>query len=155
MDIIAILILFVVFIVGLKVRAVKIASSLIAHLIAIPLAGISYQLLTSLFSFLPGENWDNFVGFFTTKYLIILILYLMFVFLSKRFIRKDWKKGIFFRLIGGLLTSLNSAMGMVTLVLTIEAFPFSGWLERVVLGSSVLDWLVTNLGFIKAMLPFA
>jgi len=45
-------------------------------------------------------------------------------------------------------------MGMVTLVLTVEAFPFSGWLERVVSGSSVLDWLVTNLSFIKAMLPF-
>ena len=154
MGIIAIIVLLFGFIVGPKEGAVKIASALIAHLIAIPLAGISYQLLASLFSFLPGENWDNFVGFFTTKYLIILILYLVFLFLSKRFIQKDWKKGMFFRLIGGLLTSLNSAMGMVTLVLTVEAFPFSGWFERVVSGSSFLDWLVTNLSFIKAMLPF-
>ena len=48
------------------------------------------------------------------------------LFLSRRFIQKDWKKGIFFRLIGGMLTALNSAMGMVTLVLVVEAYPFSG-----------------------------
>ena len=155
MGIIAIIVLLFVFIVGPKEGAVKIASALIAHLVAIPLAGISYQFLTSLFSFLPGENWENFVGFFTTKYLIILILYLVFLFLSKRFIQKDWKKGVIFRIIGGTLTSLNSAMGMVTLVLTVEAYPMSVWFERVVSGSSVLDWLVTNLSFIKAMLPFA
>jgi len=155
MGIIAIFILFVGFIFGPKEGAVKIASSLIAHLIAIPLAGISYQLLASLFSFLPGDNWENFVGFFIAKYLIILILYFVFLFLSRRFIQKDWKKGIFFRLIGGIFTALNSAIGMVTLVLVVEAYPISGWLERVVLGSSVLDWLVTNLSFIKAMLPFA
>ena len=154
MGIIAIIILLFGFIVGPKEGAVKVASALIAHLIAIPLAGISYQLLASLFSFLPGENWENFVGFFATKYLIILILYLAFLFLSKWLIQKDWKKGIFFRIIGGILTSLNSAMGMVTLVLTIEAYPMSVWFEHVVSGSSVLDWLVTNLSFIKAMLPF-
>ena len=155
MGIIAIIVLLFVFIVGPKEGLTKIASALIAHIIAIPLAGISYQIPTSLFSFLPGENWDSFVGFFTAKYLIILILYLAFVFLSKRFIQKDWKKGIIFRLIGGSLTSLNSAMGMVTLVLAVQAYPFSVWFERVVSGSSFLDWLVTSLGFIKAMLPFA
>ena len=155
MGIIAIIVLLLGFIVGPKEGAAKVASSLIAHLIAIPLAGISYQLLASLFSFLPGDNWENFVGFFSTKYLIIGILYFVFLFLSRRFIQKDWKKGIFFRLIGGMLTALNSAMGMVTLVLVVEAYPFSGWFEHVVLGSSVLHWLVTNLSFIRAMLPFA
>jgi len=155
MDILAIFVLLFVFIVGLKERVVTNVSALIAHLIAIPLAGISYQLLASLFSFLPGENWDNFIGFFAAKYLIILILYLLFLFLSKRFIRKDWKKGIFIRLIGGVVTALNSAIGMVTLVLVVEAYPFSEWFEQVVLGSSILNWLVTNLSFIRAMLPFA
>jgi len=156
MGIIVIFILLVGFIFGPKQGGiVKIASSLIAHLFAIPLAGISYQLLASLFSFLPGDNWDNFVGFFGTKYLIIGILYFLFLFLSRRFMQKDWKKGIFFRLIGGLLSALNSAMGMVTLVLAVQAFPFSAWFERVVSGSSFLDWLVTSLGFIKAMLPFS
>lgn len=155
MGIIAALVLLLGFITGPKNGVIKIVSSVVAHLIAIPLAGISYQFLASLFSFLPGENWDNFTGFFATKYLIILILYLTFVFLAKRFIKKDWNKGIVFRLVGGSLTSLNSAMGMVTLTLAVGAFPFSEWFERVVLGSGFLDWLVTNLGFIKAMLPFS
>ena len=156
MGIIVIFILLVGFIFGPKQGGIiKIASSLIAHLIAIPLTGISYHLLASLFSFLPGDNWENFVGFFSTKYLIIGILYFVFLFLSRRFIQKDWKKGIFFRLIGGMLSALNSAMGMVTLVLVVEAYPFSGWFEQVVLGSSVLNWLVTNLSFVREMLPFA
>lgn len=154
MGIIAIFILFFVFIFGLKEGVVKNVCSLIAHLIAIPLTGISYHLLASLLSFLPGDNWENFVGFFITLYLIILILYFMFLFLSRRFIQKVWKKGIFFRLIGGVLSVLSSTIGMVVFVLVVEAYPISGWLEQVVLGSSVLDWLVTNLSFIKAMLPF-
>jgi len=95
MGIVAIFILFFVFIFGLKEGVVKNAYILIAHLIAIPLTGISYHLLASLLSFLPGDNWENFVGFFITKYIIILILYLLFPFLSRRFIQKAWKKGIF------------------------------------------------------------
>jgi hypothetical protein len=88
------------------------------------------------------------------KYLIILILYLLFLFLARQFIRKDWKKGIFTRLIGGGLSVLNSAMGMVTVFLVVQAYPMSGWFGRAVSGSSVLDWLATNLSFVKAMLPF-
>ena len=155
MGIIAIIVLLFGFIVGPKEGAVKITSALIAHLIAIPLAGISYQLLASLFSFLPGDSWENLVGFFAAKYLIIAILYFPFLFFARRFFKKVWKKGIFIRLISGVLTTLNSAIGMVTLVLAVEAFSISGWLGQVLLGSSFLDWLVTNLSFVKSMLPFA
>ena len=155
MDIIAISLLSLVFIYGLKEGGVKTVSALIAHLIAIPLAGISYHLLASLFSFLSGDNWENFAGFFATKYLIILILYLVFIFLSKRFIKKVRRKGIFIRLIFGVLNALNSAMGMVTVFLVVQAYPMSGWFERAVLGSNILDWLAANPSFVRAMLPFA
>ena len=154
MDIIAICLLCFVFIFGLKEGAGKNVGALIAHLIAIPLAGISYDRLASVFSFLSGDNWDNFAGFFAAKYLIILILYLVLIFLSKRIIKKVWKKSIFIRLIGGILSALNTAIGMVTVFLVVQAYPMSGWFERAVLGSSVLDWLAANLSFVKAMLPF-
>ncbi|MFC1958402.1 hypothetical protein ACFLV6_00545 [Chloroflexota bacterium] len=155
MGIFAIFVLSFVFIVGLKERVVTNAGALVAHLIAIPLAGISYHLLASLFSFLPGDSWENLVGFFAAKYLIIAILYFPFLFFARRLFKKVWKKGIFVRLIGGVLTTLNSAIGMVTLVVAVEAFSISGWLGQVLLGSSFLDWLVTNLSFVKSMLPFA
>jgi hypothetical protein len=44
---------------------------------------------------------------------------------------------------------------MVTLVRAVEAFSVPGWLGEVLSGSSFLDWLVTSLGFVRAMLPFA
>lgn len=52
------------------------------------------------------------------------------------------------------LSALNSAIGMVTLFLVVQAYPMSGWFGRAVLGSNVLDLLATNLSFVKAMLPF-
>jgi len=79
----------------------------------------------------------------------------MVYFLSKRFIRKDWKQGVFIRITGAVLSVLNSAIGMVTVFLVVQAFPMSGWFGRAVLDSSVLDWLASNLSFVRAMLPFA
>jgi hypothetical protein len=139
----------------MKQELTKTVSAVIAHLIAIPLAGIVYLRLASAFSFLSGNNWDNFAGFFVAKYSIILILYLVFIFLSKRFIKKVQKKGPFIRLSGGVLSALNSSIGMVTVFLVVQAYPMSGWFGRRILGSSVLDWLAANLSFVKAMLPFA
>ena len=154
MSIFAVCLLCFVFIYGLKEGPAKNANALIAHLIAIPLAGISYDHLASVFSFLSGDNWDNFAGFFVAKYSIILILYLVFIFLSRRYIKKVQKKGIIIRLSGGVVSALNSSIGMVTVFLVVTAYPMSGWFGRQILGSSVLDWLATNLSFVKAMLPF-
>ena len=144
---------FFSFIGGLKEGAVKNSFSLIALLIAIPITGLSYRLLATILSFLPGENWGNFVGFFVTMGLIIPILYFVF-FLPRRFIQKVWNKGVFFRLIGGALNILNAAIGMVVFTLLVGAYPIFEWLEQVVLDSSVLNWLVVNLSFIEKMLPF-
>ena len=154
MNIIAILLLCVVFIASMKQELARTVSAVVAHLIAIPLAGIIYVRLASSFSFLSGNNWDNFAGFFVAKYSIILIIYLVFILLSQRFIKKVQKQGIIIRLTGGVLSALHSSIGMVTVFLVIKAYPISGWFGRAVSGSSVLDWLATNLSFVEAMLPF-
>jgi uncharacterized membrane protein required for colicin V production len=155
MGIVAIIVLLLVFATGMRRGLGRDTGALVAHFIAIPLAGISYELVASLFSFISSENWQSVVGFFATKYLIILILYLVFIRLSHRFIGKTARTGRYFRLAGGLVNSLNSAMGMVTLYLAIQAFPVGGWVERVMLGSGFLDWLAGVLIYVKAMLPFA
>ena len=152
-DIIAVIVLFLSFVGGLKEGAIKNSFSLIALLIAIPVTGVSYHLVASILSFLPGKNWENFMGFFITMGLIILTLYFAFL-IPRRLIQKIWKKGVFVRLIGSALNILNAAIGIVVFILLVEAYPIFGWLERVVLGSGVLNWLVVNLNFISAMLPF-
>ncbi len=153
-NIIAVIILFFSFMGGLKEGAVKNFFALITLLIAIPLTGISYHLLASLFSFLPGENWENFIGFYITMSLIILILYLLFL-MPRRFIQIVWKKGVMFRLVGGILHLLNTSIGIVVFALVIGAYPIFGRLQQAVSGSVILDWLITNLSFIKVMLFFA
>ena len=151
-NILAVLVLFFSFIGGLKEGAVKSFFSLIALLIAIPLTGISYRLLVTALSFLPGENWENFIGFFVTLALISIILFFVFL-LPRKLIQKTWSKGVPFRLIGGALNIFNTAIGIVVFALLVRAYPIFGWLEQAVTDSSVLTWLVVNLSFVQAMLP--
>jgi len=151
-NIIASLILLFSLIGGLREGAVKQLFYLIALFIAIPLAGISYHLLANLLSFIPGENWENFLGFFIMLALISVILYFVFL-LPRRFAQKVWKKGLLFRLIGAALNIFNAAIGMVVFTLVLGAYPIFGWLEQAVTDSGILTWLVVHLSFVQAMLP--
>lgn len=151
-NILAALILFFSFVGGLKEGAVKSFFSLIALIIAIPLTGVSYHLLANILSFLPGENWRNFVGFFVTLALISIILHFVLL-LPRKLTQKTWDRGVLFRLIGGTLNTFNAAIGMAVFTLLLQVYPIIGWLERAVTDSSVLTWLVVHLNFVQAMLP--
>ncbi len=151
-DIVAALVLFFSIIGGLRDGAVKSFFPLLAFIIAIPLAGASYRLLAAILSFLPGEDWENFVAFFVALAIISIVLFFVFL-LPKSFIRKAWNKGGLFRLVGGAFNVFNSAIGMVVFALLILAYPLIGWLERAVTDSSILAWLVVHLSFVQAMLP--
>ena len=151
-SILAVLVLLFSFIGGLREGAVKSFFSLIALIITIPLTGVSYHLLANILSFLPGDNWENFVGFFVTLAVISIALYFVLL-LPRKFAQKAWNKGVLFRLIGGVLNIFNAAVGMVVFTLLIQVYPIISWLEQAVAGSGVLTWLVVQLGFVQAMLP--
>ena len=151
-SIIASLILLFSLIGGLKEGAVKQFFSLIALLIAIPVAGISYHLLADLLSFIPGENWENFLGFFIVFGIVIAILQLAFL-LPRRLIQKIWKRGLLYRLLGSVLSVVNASIGLVVFALVLFAFPIFDWLGRWVAGSSVMSFLVQIFSFIQALLP--
>ena len=151
-NILVIIILSFSFFGGLKEGAIKSFFSLIVLIIAIPLAGLYYYLIATILSFLPGTNWENFVGFFITLGLISVILHFILL-LPRKIMQKVWKKGIFFRLLGGTLNILNASIGMVVFTLALGAYPIIEWLEQAVTNSSVLVWLVERLSFVQAMLP--
>lgn len=151
-DILAVIILVITFFGGLKEGTVKNFFSLVVLIIAIPIAGIYYYLLATILSFLPGSNWESFIGFFITLGLVSVILHFILL-LPSRLVRKVWKRGAFFRLLGGALGVLNAGIGMVVLTLVLKACPIIEWLERAVTGSGVLAWLVALLSFVQAMLP--
>ena len=151
-NIIAVLILVFSFFGGLREGAVKQFFNLTILIIAIPLAGLSYRLIAIILSFLPGTNWENFIGFFIALALISIILHLI-VLLPRRIVQKVWKRGLFFRLLGGALNAVNAGIGMAVFTLVLLAYPIFDWLERAVANSSVLAGLVNIFGFIQAMLP--
>jgi uncharacterized membrane protein required for colicin V production len=151
-SIIASLILFFSLIGGFKDGALKQAVSTISLLIAIPLTGLCYRWLASLLSFIPGTNWENFLGFFITMGIIMVALYFILL-VPRRFFEKSWKEGPLFRMIGAALGFLNASIGMVVFALVINAYPIISWLERAVTGSCVISWLCSWLGFIQYMLP--
>ena len=153
-NILAVIILILSFFGGLREGAVKQSFSLLVLIIAIPLAGISYRLLAIILSFLPGENWENFVGFFIALVLISVILHFI-VFLPRRLVQKIWRRGLFFRLLGGVLNAINASIFLVVFTLALLAYPIFNWLERAVANSGVLMGLVNMFGFIQAMLPEA
>ena len=108
--------------------------------------------MATVLSFLPGENWGNFVGFFITLAVISVILHFV-VLLPRKLIQKIWKRGLLFRLLGGALNTFNASIGMVVFALVLLTYPVFDWLERAVAGSSVVSALVQALGFVQALLP--
>ncbi len=153
-DIFALIILFFSLLGGLKEGAVKNFFSLLALIIAIPLAGRFYHIAVFLLSFLPGTNWENFIGFFITLGLVSVAFHLAF-FLPRKIIEKVWGKGVLFRLLGGALNLLNAGIGMVVFALALKAYPIFDWLVQAVAGSGVVALLMGFLGFVQALLPEA
>ncbi|MFC1904041.1 CvpA family protein [Chloroflexota bacterium] len=151
-NILAVLILILSFVGGFKEGAVKRFFNLAILLIAIPLAGMSYWLIAKVLAFLPGVNWENFIGFFITLAVISVILHFIAL-LPRKIIQKMWKKGILFRLVGGALNVFDAGISMVVFTLVLLAYPIFDWLERAMAGSNVLAWLVENLSFVLALLP--
>jgi len=153
-DILAVIILILSFLGGLKEGAVKHFFNLIVLIVAIPLAGLSYYLIAAILSFLPGTNWESFVGFFIALAIISVILHFIFL-LPRKIIQKVWRKGALFRLLGSALNIVSAGIGMAVFALAVGAYPIFGWLERAVTNSSVLAWLVEHLSFVQSMLPEA
>lgn len=153
-DILAVIILILSFLGGLREGAVKHSFNLIVLIVAIPVAGLYYHLIAIILSFLPGTNLENFVGFFIALALVSVILHFIILF-PRRIIQKVWRKGTLFRLLGGALNIVSASIGMTVFTLAVGAYPIFGWLERVVIGSGVLMWLMEHLSFVQAMLPEA
>jgi uncharacterized membrane protein required for colicin V production len=137
---------------GLKEGAVRHSFNLVTLFITIYIAGVSYHLLAGLLSFLPGENWENFIGFIITFAIINAIFHLAFL-LPRRIIQKLWKRGLLYRLLGGALNAVSAGIGLVVFALVLHTFPIFDWLARWVAGSSAMTSLVSIFGFIQALLP--
>ena len=153
-SILAVVILILSIFGGMKKGAVKQFFSLAILLVAIPLAGMSYRLIALIISFLPGENWENFIGFFITLALVSVALHFI-TWIPRRIVRTLWKKGLIFRLVGGVLNLTQTSIGLALLALVIAAYPIWRWLAEAIYGSGVMMGLLERFGFVAGMLPEA
>ena len=151
-DIIVTLIFIFSFISGLKAGAVKEFFGLIGLFIALPVTGVTYGLIAGLLSFLPGENWENFFGFFITLAIVSIIVFLILL-IPRKLLQVAWSGGFLSSIIGGVLNVFNAAIGLVVFVLLVQTYPIMDWLLSAVTGSSVLAWLTANLNFVQLLLP--
>lgn len=147
-SIIAGLVLFFSFIGGITQGAVKSFFSIIAFIIALPVTGLLYIYPARLLSFLPGRDWENFLGFFITLAIAAFIFQFLF-FLPRKIVESIWKRGPVNRLLGGLLNLLSAAIGLTVLAIVLAEYPVWDWLQRAVAGSTVMSWLVANLDFVR------
>jgi uncharacterized membrane protein required for colicin V production len=151
-DIIAAIILFFSFIGGLTQGAIKSFFSLLCFIIAIPVAGRFYPFLVDLLSFISSPNWKNFVAFFITLGLSVIILSFVFYF-PRKITEESWEDGVLFHLLGGVLNLLGSGIGILVLSLALSTFPVWDWLQQAFGNSLIIQWLVTNLSFVQRLLP--
>ncbi|MDD5311980.1 MAG: CvpA family protein [Dehalococcoidia bacterium] len=153
-DFIVALILIFSFIGGLKEGAVKEFFSLIALIIALPLAGFFYGYLSSWLTFMQDSDWRNIIAFLLMTGIITVILIFIFI-LPRHLLDKIWSGGCIWSIAGGLIGLVNSAVGLVVLVTLVEANPNAGWARDITLASNILNWLISNLNPVVQLLPEA
>jgi uncharacterized membrane protein required for colicin V production len=151
-DIIAVLILIFSFAGGLKEGAIRSLLSLISIIITIPITGITYYYMASVFSFMGNSNWSNFLGFFST-FIIISIIFGILLWLPRRFFEKFWNGGCIFSFLGGLFSMIGAAISMALLTIVVNAFPIFDWLQFALNSSTIITWLTGTMSFIQWMLP--
>lgn len=150
-DLIVVLILAFSFFAGLKGGAINGFFSLLIMIIAIAVAGNFYSIPASWLSFLPGQDWENFLGFFIAFVIVSIILSLLF-WIPRHFINFAWNSGCVFRILGGIFTLVSSALGLALLVTLFKTFPISPWLNDLLADTTILSWITENLNFVWYLL---
>jgi uncharacterized membrane protein required for colicin V production len=151
-NILAAIILFFSFFGGFFEGAVKTFYSLVSIIIAIPIAGRFYPFFAKLLSFLPGENWENFIGFFITLAIASIVLAFVF-YVPRKITEKVWSEGFLFRFVGGVLNLLGAAIGLVMFTFLISTYPVWDWLQQAMVDASITHWMAVNLAFVQELLP--
>jgi uncharacterized membrane protein required for colicin V production len=151
-DFVIIVILVFSFMAGVKAGLVNSIFSLIIFLIALVVAGYYYIFVSSMLSFLPGENWSKFFGFVIAIVIISIILSIVCV-IPRALLKSIWNGGGFFGLVGGVFNLVNTSIGFVVFIILLQQYPIVPFLSTLFAKSYILMWLTSNLSFIYFLLP--
>jgi uncharacterized membrane protein required for colicin V production len=136
---------------GYREGLVKSTSSLISSLLGFFFAGKTYSVMAGVLSFLPGTEWQNFIGFFVVALFFDVVIGLILIPARAWYDRKT-EKGFSKNLAGSLIGVINLALGLTVFALAVKVYPLTGLLEEVVNESSVFKELTGNFGFLRLLM---
>jgi len=66
--------------------------------------------------------------------------------LPRHMLDNIWNGGFVWNALGGIFALINSALGMVLMVILLDMYPVLPWLNDLLDASNVLNWLVSSFG---------
>jgi uncharacterized membrane protein required for colicin V production len=144
-DLIVALILVFSFLGGLKEGAVKEFFGLLAFIIALAFTGAFMVYVLGWMSFAQDSLWRAFLAFLVTMGIILIVLHLAL--LGPRYLLdRVWNGGFIWSALGGVFGVVNTALGLVLMVILLEIYPVFTWLSDWLAVSHILNWLVSSFG---------
>jgi uncharacterized membrane protein required for colicin V production len=144
-DIIVALILIFSFVGGLRQGAVREFFGLLAFIIALAFTGAFMVYVLGWMSFAQDNLWRAFLTFLVTIGVILIVLHLAL--LAPRFmLDKVWNGGFIWSALGGIFGVVNTALGLVLMVVVLTIYPVLNWLSYWLAASNILNWLVSTFG---------
>jgi uncharacterized membrane protein required for colicin V production len=144
-DLIVALILVFSFLGGLKEGAVKEFFGMLAFIIALAFTGAFMVYVLGWMSFAQDSLWRAFLTFLVTMGIILIVLNLAL--LPPRYLLdKVWNGGFIWSVLGGIFGVVNTALGLVLMVIILEIYPVLNWLSGWLAASNILNWLVSSFG---------
>ncbi len=144
-DIMVVLVLVFSFLGGLRQGAPKEMCGLLAFIVALSITGAFSIYVFAWMSFTSDHLWRSLLTFVITMAIIMIIMHIVLL-IPRHLLDKIWSGGFFWSALGGIFGLINSALGMVLMVLLLGIYPVLGWLNDLLAASSVLDWLVSVSG---------
>jgi hypothetical protein len=102
--------------------------------------------------FLPGEDWENLLGFVIVLCIVCVILHFV-LWLPRKILEKIIGKGLISRFAGSFISLLSAGIGLTVFALLINAFPIWMWLQIEMANSPVINLLVSVFVLIQGLLP--
>ena len=144
-DLIVALILVFSFLGGLKEGAVKEFFGLLAFIIALAFTGAFMVYVVGWMSFAQDSLWRALLTFLVTMGIILIVLHLAL--LGPRYLLdRVWNGGFIWSALGGIFGVVNTALGLVLMVILLEIYPVFTWLSNWLAVSNILNWLVSSFG---------
>ena len=130
---------------------VKGLSAFISTVLGFFFASKTYSILAGVLAFLPGDQWEKFIGFFAMAFLFNVLIGL-FLIPARAWYENKLERSFATKIVGSIIGVINLSLGLTVLAFAVRAYPVSRLLERMISESSAFTQLVDNFAFFKVLI---